>query len=294
MRKKLTLPTDIYHVFYLSLLLLDRVTVRVHLKDNADMKRGKQVCRILKDIRRQIADANNIEFVTEDCQYKGDCLGTCPKCEAEVRYLEQQLSEKRALGKAVSLLGISLGLSALPAMASENRTNELQIVEKPDTIQVSDSAVCNDWDEIKGIIIDEDDPDSLNLAQFPDTLVKTTQVADTVTNAVEDIDEDAIFGMVESMPEFPDGGMAGLMKFIKDNLRWPENAPECTQGRVTVQFTINEEGCATDPKIIRTLGPEFDKEALRLIKIMPKWRPGLLRGKPAKMKYIIPVNFGRE
>lgn len=258
------------------------------------MKRGKQVCRILKDIRRQIADANNIEFVTEDCQYKGDCLGTCPKCEAEVRYLEQQLSEKRALGKAVSLLGISLGLSALPAMASENRTNELQIVEKPDTIQVSDSAVCNDWDEIKGIIIDEDDPDSLNLAQFPDTLVKTTQVADTVTNAVEDIDEDAIFGMVESMPEFPDGGMAGLMKFIKDNLRWPENAPECTQGRVTVQFTINEEGCATDPKIIRTLGPEFDKEALRLIKIMPKWRPGLLRGKPAKMKYIIPVNFGRE
>lgn len=52
------------------------------------MKRGKQTCRILKDIRRQIAEANDIEFITSECQYQGDCLGTCPKCEAEVRYLE--------------------------------------------------------------------------------------------------------------------------------------------------------------------------------------------------------------
>ena len=52
------------------------------------MKRGKQTCKILKDIRRQIAEANDIEFITSECQYQGDCLGTCPKCEAEVRYLE--------------------------------------------------------------------------------------------------------------------------------------------------------------------------------------------------------------
>ena len=55
------------------------------------MKRGKQTCKILKEIRRQIAEANDIEFITSECQYQGDCLGTCPKCEAEVRYLEQQL-----------------------------------------------------------------------------------------------------------------------------------------------------------------------------------------------------------
>ena len=59
------------------------------------MKRGKQTCRILKDIRRQIAEANDIEFITSECQYQGDCLGTCPKCEAEVRYLEQQLESLR-------------------------------------------------------------------------------------------------------------------------------------------------------------------------------------------------------
>ena len=66
------------------------------------MKRGKQTCKILKDIRRQIAEANDIEFITSECQYQGDCLGTCPKCEAEVRYLEQQLERKRMAGKAIN------------------------------------------------------------------------------------------------------------------------------------------------------------------------------------------------
>ena len=69
------------------------------------MKRGKQTCKILKDIRRQIAEANDIEFITSECQYQGDCLGTCPKCEAEVRYLEQQLERKRMAGKAITIFG---------------------------------------------------------------------------------------------------------------------------------------------------------------------------------------------
>ena len=66
------------------------------------MARGKQTCKILKEIRRQIAEANGIEFITSECRYKGDCLGTCPKCEAEVRYLEQQLRARSLAGKAVA------------------------------------------------------------------------------------------------------------------------------------------------------------------------------------------------
>ena len=58
------------------------------------MVRGKQTCKILKDIRRQIAEANDIEYITSECQYKGDCTGTCPKCESEVRYLEHQLERR--------------------------------------------------------------------------------------------------------------------------------------------------------------------------------------------------------
>ena len=74
------------------------------------MAKGKTTCRILKEIRRQIAEANDIEYVVEECQYKGDCKGTCPKCEAEVRYLESQLHKRQMLGKAVVVAGLSLGV----------------------------------------------------------------------------------------------------------------------------------------------------------------------------------------
>ena len=77
------------------------------------MAKGKRTCKILKEIRRQIAEANDIEYVVEECQYKGDCLGTCPKCEAEVRYLEEQLHQRQLLGKAAMVAGISVGMFTL-------------------------------------------------------------------------------------------------------------------------------------------------------------------------------------
>lgn len=87
------------------------------------MARGKQTCKILKEIRRQIAEANGIEFATSECRYRGDCLGTCPKCEAEVRYLEQQLHARSLAGKAIALAGISAAsIAMLVPMASEAQT----------------------------------------------------------------------------------------------------------------------------------------------------------------------------
>ena len=68
---------------------------------------GKSKCKILKDIRRQIAQDNDIAFVTSDCKYQGECSGTCPKCEAEVRYLEQELAKRQKAGKAVAVAGIA-------------------------------------------------------------------------------------------------------------------------------------------------------------------------------------------
>ncbi|MDD3037701.1 TonB family protein [Bacteroides sp.] len=95
------------------------------------MKRGKQTCKILKEIRRQIAEANDIEFITSECQYQGDCLGTCPKCEAEVRYLEQQLERKRIAGKAIAVLGISAGiLTMVPVKADAQQVKDTTIEEK--------------------------------------------------------------------------------------------------------------------------------------------------------------------
>lgn len=79
------------------------------------MTRGKQTCKILKEIRREIARANDIEFVTSECHYRGECRGTCPKCEAEVRYLEQQLERRRRAGKAATVVGVSMGITSLLA-----------------------------------------------------------------------------------------------------------------------------------------------------------------------------------
>ena len=96
------------------------------------MVRGKQTCKILKDIRRQIAEANDIEYITSECQYKGDCTGTCPKCESEVRYLEHQLERRRMAGKAITLLGLSAGIITMNACAnspgqSAKNTSEIKL-----------------------------------------------------------------------------------------------------------------------------------------------------------------------
>lgn len=72
---------------------------------------GKQKCRILKQIRQQIAEANDIELVVSECTHKGDCRGTCPRCEAEVRYLERELEKRRRLMKRVALAGISASVT---------------------------------------------------------------------------------------------------------------------------------------------------------------------------------------
>lgn len=83
---------------------------------------GKSKCKILKDIRRQIAAENDIEFVTSECKFQGNCSGTCPKCEAEVRYLEQQLQKRRQAGKAVAVAGIAAALIVTASGCRELQT----------------------------------------------------------------------------------------------------------------------------------------------------------------------------
>ncbi|MBD5420204.1 MAG: hypothetical protein HDR47_03115 [Bacteroides sp.] len=113
------------------------------------MARGKQTCKILKEIRRQIAEANGIEFATSECRYKGDCLGTCPKCEAEVRYLEQQLRARSLAGKAVTLAGISAAsLAMLMPM-----TSEAQNVQEPHIIMKGSMPVLTDTITVRGIAL---------------------------------------------------------------------------------------------------------------------------------------------
>lgn len=105
-------------------------------------------------------------------------------------------------------------------------------------------------------------------------------------------EEEEVFVVVETMPEFP-GGQAALFKYLSENVKYPVIAQENgIQGRVICQFTVNKDGSIVDVNVVRTGGdPSLDKEAVRVIKSMPKWNPGKQRGKAVRVKYTVPVNF---
>ena len=86
------------------------------------MNQGKSTCKVLKQVRRKVAQANDIPLEERECTHKGDCAGTCPYCEAEVRYLERELSKRKSLGKAVAVTGIAMA-AVMPAMAQTPETN---------------------------------------------------------------------------------------------------------------------------------------------------------------------------
>ena len=91
--------------------------------------------------------------------------------------------------------------------------------------------------------------------------------------------------------EFP-GGMAELIKYLKKNLRYPQICKEQgLQGRVIVQFVVNPDSTLSDFNVIKPVNPHFDKEALRVVSTMPKWKPGEQRGKPVRVRYTLPVTF---
>lgn len=101
-----------------------------------------------------------------------------------------------------------------------------------------------------------------------------------------------VYEVVENMPEFPNGGMTALMKYLSDNIRYPEAAHKAgIQGRVTVQFVVGKDGSIGNVSILRGVNADLDAEAIRVISSMPKWKPGTQKGEPVKVKYTVPVMF---
>ena len=112
----------------------------------------------------------------------------------------------------------------------------------------------------------------------------------TFTPDTPETDNDA-FNVVEHMPEFP-GGAVEMMKFLNENVKYPEAAEKTgTQGRVIVQFIVEADGSITNVKVLKNVSDEIDAEAVRVINAMPKWKPGSQSGKAVRVKYTIPVTF---
>lgn len=122
-----------------------------------------------------------------------------------------------------------------------------------------------------------------------DTLIEIND-EDVQVEMVE-YEEDPIFVVVEEMPEFP-GGQDSLAKFIAANLVYPVKAKENNiQGKVMIEFVVDEKGKVTNAKVIKGIGSGCDEEALRIVNRMPKWKPGKQRNKPVNVRFVLPIKF---
>lgn len=172
-------------------------------------------------------------------------------------------------------------------MMNKKRTNSWLRAKYLLIVPVAAAALvaCNLDKHPKSVSTDEGEglPDTVSI-----TVDKQLGV-DTVT--VKDSPSDGYFDVVEQMPEYP-GGNEELMKFLQANVKYPEEATDKgIQGRVLVQFIVKSDGTISDAKVVREAHPLLDAEALRVVKSMPKWKPGMQNGKVVNVKYVIPVTF---
>ena len=287
------------------------------------MTRGKSICNVLKTIRKQVADANEIKYEPRECHHQGECRGTCPACEAEVRYLESQLSIRRQLGKAVAIMGISAGLSALTSCGDKAKKVATMSEEQSKLMEgkvLREPAKQLDGDveyhsPVDTVII-EKEPSKVKKRTAKVVFHETNECKDPITQ--ESLDEGQAFevvgnvdaeilqpeppavgenqltlmgDVVEQMPSFP-GGPQALLNYLSEHINYPEGYEEtCVQGRVVITFVVEKDGSLSDVAVVKSLEKAFDEEALRAVKSMPNWIPGMQDGKPVRVKYTVPVNF---
>ena len=105
------------------------------------------------------------------------------------------------------------------------------------------------------------------------------------------VDEEKVYDVVEQMPSFP-GGIEALKAYLAENVRYPKELEgTCIQGRVIITFIVEKDGRLSKAKVVKSVHPALDKEALRVVKKMPKWIPGQQGDRKVRVRYIIPVTF---
>ena len=258
------------------------------------MKRGKQTCKILKEIRKQIAEENDIKLVIEECTYKGDCLGTCPKCEAEVRYLERELEKRQRMGKAAMVAGLSVGLlgSCQVALAQEpdslnmNQNNlgtlrgDVTIVEygaiplyPPESFpyhhvltqeEISQFMVSG----MKNLVVVGGDLRRPETTEYDDKGLAAFYRDKSQYNVSDTLFENTVR---LHAPQFK-GGESVLLEFLSQNLG--KNADGNAYGDMEVAFTVESNGHLSHIDIIKGVNAPIDAQVAALFKFM-EWEPAI-------------------
>lgn len=296
------------------------------------MTRGKSICNVLKTIRKQIADANEIKYEPRECHHQGECRGTCPACEAEVRYIERQLDIRRQLGRAVAIVGISAGLSALSGCGDKSKKVD-NVSEEESDLTVG-KVMVEPAERLDGDVEYMSPVDTVIIEKDPKTIKKRTApfkapeknndkanglpqeksegeqnfevlgIVDATPEPLPPTDDEVpanrpdysnfMGDVVEQMPSFP-GGTQALVNYLSENIKYPEGSEGvCVQGRVIITFVVEKDGSITEAKVVKGIHPLFDEEALRVVNNMPKWLPGMMNGEPTRVKYTVPITFRLE
>lgn len=189
------------------------------------------------------------------------------------------------IGKAKYLLFAPLAGALLMVSNIESVAREIgeQIPEVAEVQQKADQALNADVAVANPMAKAEEETKAAELAKAEAKASDATAPADTTKNVVYDV--------TETMPQFP-GGQGVMMKYLAANIKYPASAVKAKkQGRVIVAFVIQKDGSVTNARIVRSVDPELDAEALRIVKAMPNWTPGTQDGKPVDVNYTIPVVF---
>ena len=285
------------------------------------MTRGKSICEYLKSIRKQIAKANGIDYSPMQCTHKGDCAGTCPACEQEREYLEHQLSTKQKMGVPIKIIGLSMALASGGACSSDPSTPSNPSEVDPnlgDTVLLteelrpscSDSSATDNGDtshlEEMDWTIPPPPPPSPYIGTYPemDGLVarkpestdkeeESPSKDDSTQSAKEALKstppDDYIEGAVVVTPASFPGGKDSLAAYLKENLRYPQSAiKDSVEGEVRVRFSVRPDGSISNVKVVSSVDPRLDEEAIRVVQSMPKWKPA---SHGENTPFVLPIRF---
>ena len=254
------------------------------------MAKGKQTCKILKEIRRQIAEDNDIDLVIEECTYKGDCLGTCPRCEAEVRYLERELEKRQRLGKVAMFAGMSLGTLFAATSCDSTKTMSEKRPLGGDEVAIDSVAPEDSRDSITQVlmgIVPMYNPVLLHMESVSPEVQAKMVLPESKKLTVKgyelqipeslyrDYNENKEPYLVEKAARITApyylGGEPEMLRFLEEHLG--EYARKGAR-EMEVDFTVLVSGRVIDVEVVRGIDEELDAQVTRIFKMM-EWEPGV-------------------
>jgi protein TonB len=204
------------------------------------------------------------------------------------------------VGIAVLLVGFEWSAQEFKASVDEGVADiiaeeEIEITKTDDTPPPPPPPPAPVVAEVLNVVENDANVQQADLLSTEDNATEAQTQTYVPTVVLDNTDEEEasneVFIIVEEMPEFP-GGIAELTAYLSRSIKYPAIAQENgIQGRVTCSFVVNKDGSIVDAEVVRGIDASLDKEALRVINAMPKWKPGKQRGKAVRVKYNLPVNF---